>query len=467
MQDRYGVLLYNPISNEGHLDSWHVLFIEIFLAAGWNVIPVTTDPKGLQLKLKHKNLWGHPHLVWTSDEKPKIATLNSRALHFSQRVLRQINRLFESTAQREQRLLAARYLEPKQFKEAVRTALESCSGQVDLIFNMFVDGYLPNSQSWENLRFDKSKSLHQSSVPDAVEAIPWVGLCITPEYEKRQHTQSQLQHQSQLQPQVECQSKPQPQSPPPLLHDRPAYYSLSTYRGTCFLEEAAVDAYRNVFSNKQFAFLPDITETERLSEPNALVLEIKRRAAGRRIVFMGGSIGKQKNLSKWIALIFNVDPTQWYFVQVGRISLNNLTAEDTQALARVKQQPPENLYVHADYLPDETSFNAIIAASDVIFAVYRDFYRSSNMLSKAAYFEKPILVADYCLMGDRVIRYGIGLAVRSNSLEEMQAGLVAAVQLQDLPRKFASYRADFNRVEFGRRLIDFATTCINPLRSLA
>lgn len=447
MQDRYGVLLYNPISNEGHLDSWHVLFIEIFLAAGWNVIPVTTDPKGLQLKLKHKNLWGHPCLVWTSDEEPKVATFNSSAFHFSQRVLRQVERLFESMAQREQRLLAARFLDPEQFKEAVSNALDSCRVQVDLIFNMFVDGYLPNSPAWKHLVFDHSKRSHQTSVHAVTAAIPWVGLCITPEYEKRQGIQSQ--------------------SPLPLLHDRPAYYSLSTYRGTCFLEEAAVDAYRNVFSNKQFAFLPDITETERLSEPNALVLEIKRRAAGRRIVFMGGSIGKQKNLSKWIALIFNVDPTQWYFVQVGRISLNNLTVEDTQALARVKQQPPENLYVHADYLPDETSFNAIIAASDVIFAVYRDFYRSSNMLSKAAYFEKPILVADQCLMGDRVIRYGIGLAVRSNSLQDMQAGLVAAVQLQELPRKFASYRADFNRVEFGRRLIDFATTCINPLRSLA
>jgi hypothetical protein len=461
MQDRYGVLLYNPISNEGHLDSWHVLFIEIFLAAGWNVIPVTTDPKGLQLKLKHKNLWGHPRLVWTSDEKPKIATLNSRALHFSQRVLRQVERLFESMAQREQRVLAARFLDPEQFKEAVSNALDSCRVQVDLIFNMFVDGYLPNSPAWKHLVFDNSKRSPQRSAHAADAAIPWVGLCVTPKYEKRQDIQSQSQQQ------VECQPKPEPQSPTPFLYDRPAYYSLSTYRGTCFLEEAAVDAYRSVFSNKQFAFLPDITETERLSEPNALVLEIKRRAAGRRIVFMGGSIGKQKNLSKWIALIFNVDPTQWYFVQVGRISLNNLTAEDTQALARVKQQPPENLYVHADYLPDETSFNALIAASDVIFAVYRDFYRSSNMLSKAAYFEKPILVADQCLMGDRVIRYGIGLAVRSNSLEDIQAGLIAVVQLQDLPRKFASYRADFNRVEFGRRLIDFATTCINPLRSLA
>jgi hypothetical protein len=182
---------------------------------------------------------------------------------------------------------------------------------------------------------------------------------------------------------------------------------------------------------------------------------------------MGGSIGKQKNLSQWVALISNIDPKQWYFVQVGRISHNSLSTEDAQALARIQQQPPENLYVHADYLPDETPFNAMIATADVIFAVYRDFYRSSNMLSKAAYFEKPILVADQCLMGDRVTHYEIGLAVPSDSQEKIQAGLVALVQLQALPTKFARYRAEFNRAEFSRRLTDFATTCLQQPRLTA
>ena len=162
-----------------------------------------------------------------------------------------------------------------------------------------------------------------------------------------------------------------------------------------------------------------------------------------------------------------MDPAQWYFVQVGRISHTNLLPEDTQALARIQQQSPENLYVHADYLPDETSFNAIIAAADVIFAVYRDFYRSSNMLSKAAYFEKPILVADQCLMGDRVTQYEIGMAVPSDSLERIQLGLIAAVQLTELPAKFARYRADFNRAEFSRCLTNFAATCLTQLRQTA
>jgi UDP:flavonoid glycosyltransferase YjiC (YdhE family) len=455
MQERHSVLLYNPISNEGHLDSWHVLFIEVFLEAGWNVIPVSTDPQGLLLKLKSKGLWGYPNLVWSHTEKPETSAFTSNANHLYQRVVRQIKRVFESTAQREQRLLAARFLEPQQFKDTVSNALDSSRGRVDLIFNMFVDGYLPNSSAWNNLVFRQNNISNQAAINAEVHAIPWAGLCITPEYEKWQHTQWPLQALSQAQAQ-------------PFLHDKPpSYYALTQYRGTCFLEEAAVDTYRNAFTNKHFTFLPDITDTELPRELNALAIDIKRRAAGRRIVFMGGSIGKQKNLAQWVALILSVDPAQWYFVQVGRISHNNLLPEDTQALARIQQQSPQNLYVHADYLPDETSFNAIIAAANVIFAVYRDFYRSSNMLSKAAYFEKPILVADQCLMGDRVTQYEIGVAVPSDSPERIQAGLIAAVQLPALPAKFARYRADFNRAEFSRRLTSFAATCLTQSRQAA
>ena len=434
MKVQNSILLYNPISNEGHLDSWHVLFIEVFLAAGWDVIPVTTDPQGLRLKLERKGLWGHSSLHWLTDVQQGAQTVQDRVFNFSRRVLRQLGRLFESAGQRERRLLAARFLEPQQFKDHVDRALGSYPGRVKLIFNMFVDGYLPNSPAWNKLAF------HQSVGQSAGEPIPWVGLGITPERE--------LERQQQL-------------------DELPVYYSLLQYCGSCFLDEAAVQSYRRAAPTKQFTFLPDITETELLPEANALVIEIKRRAAGRRIVFMGGSIGKQKNLAMWIALILSVDPTQWYFVQIGRISHNSLNAEDTQAFARLQTLPPKNLYVHADYLPDEATFNAIIAESSVIFAVYRDFYRSSNMLSKAAYFEKPILVADQCLMGERVIQYEIGLAVQPDSLERIQAGLLGVTQLKGLPQKFARYRSDFNRVEFSRRLTEFASACVSQSGSMA
>jgi hypothetical protein len=424
MSLRPSVLLYNPISNEGHLDSWHVLFIETFLTAGWKVVPVSTDPQGLRLKLERKGLWQHPQLVWPKGIEEASGSLFKNAFGLCRRGFRKLSQLFDSREQRTQRALAARFLDPQAFKKDVDHALAQPGSDIGLILNMYVDGYLAQSPSWKGAVFIESGS------SDLLQAIPWAGLCITPE---------RLGHDQQT---------------------PPAYYDLAQYRGTCFLQEDATQAYQHHLPNKYFAFLPDITNTDLPTEPNALAKKIKQRAAGRKIVFLGGSIGKQKNIVQWANLICNAEPKKWYFVQVGRISHNNLSKEDEQALAILDQRQPENLYIHAEYLPDETSFNAILADADIIFAVYRDFYRSSNMLSKAAYFEKPIIVSSGCLMGERVARYGIGLAVASTSAPEILAGLDATLHIDNLQLKFAAYRAVFNRVEFDRNLMNFATHCL-------
>jgi hypothetical protein len=424
MSLRPGVLLYNPISNEGHLDSWHVLFIQTFLTAGWKVVPVSADPQGLRLKLERKGLWQHPQLLWPKDREEASTSLLEKTLGFCRRVLRKLSQLFDSAEQQTQRALTARFLDPQVFKNDIDHALAQHASDVGLILNMYVDGYLAQSPSWRGTVFTESGS------SSTLQMIPWAGLCITPE------------------------RLGQDQQTPP------AYYDLAQYRGTCFLQEDATQEHQHCFPNKHFAFLPDITDTDLPTEPNALAIKIKQRAAGRKIVLLGGSIGKQKNIVQWANLICNADPKKWYFVQVGRISHNNLSKEDKHALAILDQRHPENFYIHAEYLPDETSFNAILADADIIFAVYRDFYRSSNMLSKAAYFEKPILVSSGCLMGDRVARYGIGLAVTSTSASEILAGLDAALQIDELQLKFAAYRAVFSRAEFDRNLMNFATRCL-------
>ena len=53
---RRSVVLYNPISNEGHLDSWHVLFIKLLSQAGQAVIALSPDPASLIKKLQAQGL---------------------------------------------------------------------------------------------------------------------------------------------------------------------------------------------------------------------------------------------------------------------------------------------------------------------------------------------------------------------------------------------------------------------------
>ena len=221
------------------------------------------------------------------------------------------------------------------------------------------------------------------------------------------------------------------------------------------MDETWCEAYQQKFTDKFFEYLPDITDTRLPLAPSALQQQILAFAQGRKIVFMGGSIGKQKNLTGWHQTIAASDGEQWCFVQVGRINRNNLTEADEKSLQQQATQPFTNLFVYDGYVEDEGIFNEIISYSTVIFAVYRDFDRSSNMLSKAAYFEKPILVSPQGVMGKRVNQYKIGLCVNPDASDEILNGLSVIEQIPNLQENFRLYRTDFSLDVVQAKLVRF------------
>ena len=428
------VVLYNPISNEGHLDSWHVLFIKLLQHAGQAVIALSPDPASLIKKLQAQGLEQTEALVvlGTESTRPNSLSvtaslsfargawlrwqaLNDKALYQRtwyrapvkalDRLLNTAHSLYRQT--RQQRVQSftpsTTTLDAKQFCEQVNQVLRQYPGQVKAVLNMYIDAYLTDQNTWANF------ALWQDT--------PWFGLCISP-------------------------------SPLPTA----GYYSVPSYRGTCFLDEAVCAAYQQQMPERVFEYLPDIADTNLPGQVTPLAKQILERAANRKIVFMGGSIGKQKNLARWFELIALANPEDWFFVQIGRLNHNNLLLEDQVALTNIVKHPPENLWIQPEYLADERQFNEIIALSSVIFAVYRDFARSSNMLSKAAYFEKPILVAAGLLMGKRVEQYQIGLPVDQDSASSMYQGLLELGSIENIKDNFGLYRQDFNEAAMQAKL---------------
>lgn len=426
------VVLYNPISNEGHLDSWHVLFIRLLRQAGQAVIALSPDPVSLIQKLQAQGLEQTEVLVvlgtasMPSDTLPVTSplsaartawlrwqALNDKALYQRtwyrapvkalDRLLNTAHSLYRQARHQRVQATIATTLDPKQFCDQVNQVLRQYSGQVEAVLNMYVDAYPTDQNTWASF------ALWQDT--------PWFGLCISP-------------------------------SPLPTA----GYYSVPSYRGTCFLDEAVCAAYRQHLPARAFEYLPDIADSSLPEQVSPLAAQILKRAANRKIVFMGGSIGKQKNLARWFELIALANPKDWFFVQIGRLNHNNLLPEDQLALARIVKHPPENLWIQPEYLADERQFNEIISVSTVIFAVYRDFARSSNMLSKAAYFEKPLLVAAGQLMGKRVEHYKIGLAVAQDSASSMYEGLLTLDGIENIKDNFGLYRQDFNEAAMQAKL---------------
>jgi hypothetical protein len=239
-----------------------------------------------------------------------------------------------------------------------------------------------------------------------------------------------------------------------------AWYRLSAWRGMCLLDQKLVEKYSDTLPKKIFSYLPDVTEVVLPREQSSLVKQIIDRSAGRKIVFLGGSIGGQKNLALWYSMIEGADPNKWFFVQIGEIYHGTLELNDTAALNCIGQKQPENLLIHDRYLTDDAEFNDVIRSSFAIYAIYRNFTISSNMLGKAAHFQKPILVSDRFLMGSRVMKYGIGLAVNENNPELALKALEALSNMHIPPEYFASYCHDFGIDALSKELNSFLLACM-------
>ena len=395
------ILIYNPISGHGHLDSWNALFVSCLLESGWHVLALTPDAADLRARLKEKGLADASGL--------QILDWDVLRRSFVEKVITRLRKIFSKQSLPDQSDPEINYLSPVEFARRINKSLKRTNSKPDLVFNMYMDLYKTNQASWD--LFER-ESIHK-----------WAGIRFVP---------NELPTE--------------------------AYYKSPRLFGMCFLDESVCERYKACLPNKNFSYLPDITETSLPNQQSAISKEIISQAQGRKIVFLGGTIGGGKNLANWYALIEKADPTLWFFVQIGEIHESSLTQDDVFARDKIKLNFPENLFVHPEYLPDEKTFNEIMALSDVIFAVYRNFKISSNMPGKAAAFERPILVAEKYLMGARVTKYGIGVAVQEDSVPMMLSGINQLVQPSRQPvlrAGFKAYRNDFSLNAMKKIFLNF------------
>ena len=449
------ILLYNPISGHGHLDSWNAFFAGFLLQGGYRVLALTPDRSVLQQALDRVGLTAHPRLcvldwnegyyglkayterlrkawrqwmIYAEDYANKgqatrpVSTMPVRT-RVKKRCLQVIipslyhlgrclhaalcrNRAAPGPHKRAKEFEEINLLDPAEIGFRIARAVKAAPWRPDVLFNMYMDLYKIGAQPWNEFA--------------AACRLPWAGIRFVPSDTAQE-----------------------------------SYYALPSLRGMCFLDESFCQQYRRLLPEKYFEHLPDITNVDLPDNSFPLAETVLERAAGRRIVFLGGSIGGHKNIGQWCRLISLADPKCWFFIQIGEMHKNTLSADDIAAYKQLTADAPGNVLLYERYMADEREFNALINLSDVIFAVYRDFRISSNMLVKAAVFEKPILVSDRHLMGERVRRYGIGLGVPEENPRAMLYGLEKLI-LNPMPSKnFAAFRSDSSAKVMADRLEGF------------
>lgn len=438
------VLLYNPISGTGHFDSWCELFAGALLSSGWCVHVIT--PEGTRIEHRLRQAYPSTHgalfiydrasvLRGTIPCESPIGVLHNAAISALQRLQRRslasaqgatthlVRRVIDDLTHSAMRVpafllrglhaatqtlfnqrLTISNTSPLAFAHDVNLVTTNARLPKPVVLNLYVDLYSADDAQWR--KFGDTMRL------------PWAGLNID------------------------------------LTNALPAGFlrASQTLRALLYINEDTVEFPVSPSHRIEYAWIPDVANDELPERRSELASEILHRAAGRKIVFLGGAIGGTKNLSTWYKAILLADPARWFFIQIGAVNQSTLTTADQLSLQQILVAPPENLLIQDRYLPDETAFNELIAISDVVWGLYRDFDRSSNVLGKAAAFQRPVIVSNRFLMGKRVKAYRIGAAIA----EDMPEAVVAALDelnASPVPAKcFERYAHDFGYPALSRQL---------------
>jgi hypothetical protein len=177
---------------------------------------------------------------------------------------------------------------------------------------------------------------------------------------------------------------------------------------------------------KPVVLLPDITD-ERREANHPLEQRFLRFSGGSKLVLSIGHIKPNKGVINLAKVALDPAAREFAFAFVGEVLWSLFSPGERDFLEYALTAAPTAVF-HTIRIPDGVAYNSVVHACDVLFAAYRDFPHSSNTLSKAALFEKPLIVSEGHLMARRVQEYRMGEIVPQ---EDPEATLRAIRRVTD------------------------------------
>ncbi len=193
-----------------------------------------------------------------------------------------------------------------------------------------------------------------------------------------------------------------------------------------FLDDALAAEAQRVWGTPCEPF-PEYAVTE-MSEPreSEVTRELRARAAGRQIVGLFGVMDRRKGIHTMLAVAREMRSEPVFFALIGHSPTAAAAAELKEFEKSLTPDDAHNLWLHETRLEDEAEFDGLLAAADLLFAVYQNFPYTSGILGKAAAMAKPIVVASGGAMERIVRRFELGAVVHAGDAN------AAAMAIRDL-----------------------------------
>jgi hypothetical protein len=182
-------------------------------------------------------------------------------------------------------------------------------------------------------------------------------------------------------------------------------------------------------------------------------------AKGRRIIGLIGALdGNKKLIGEFLELSNHPLMKDFYFVLAGEIYESSLDSDVLKEVRRLSGAIQENLFVHDKYIESELHYDSFVKNVDILFACYKDFDSSANVLAKSAILQKPVLVTTGTWIGNLVEKYKLGEAVLPFSMENIINGILKiSDQLDTDPQNFGfkDYEIYVSQVNLRNYLSDY------------
>ena len=214
-------------------------------------------------------------------------------------------------------------------------------------------------------------------------AIPWIGLLFHPK---------ELRDRSEF--------------------EKDSWFADESNRGAIFFTDHELADYNQTSrSNQSFVLLPDVTRIPSGAK-SSLALDLVFHSQGKKIVGLIGALdGNKKLIKEFLELSVDARLKDYFFVMVGEVYQSSLDSSTLEQIRNLSGNVTENLFVLDRYIDSEVDFDGLFSKIDILFACYKNFNSSANILAKSASFKKPLIVSAGSWIGRLTERYNLGLAV--------------------------------------------------------
>lgn len=377
---------------DGHHEIYFKSITRLSLELGYQVIAFCPKPQDLQNWVS-SNLQDHLHSINVFEihrptvKKPSYSKLPGfRRLHEALDVLEHW----------------------KEMSRSLQQAASQIGKYPDLVFCLWIDSYLSSYLNCQTI--------------DRIFPHKWSGLYFQPRHLRQKQKFSFIRKHFLQKHSV--------------LH--------STYcQSIALLDEGVADVLQTSLGSKPVITFPDFADESPPDLSFELVKTIQEKARGRKVIGLLGALGRYKGFLTMLRMSRETIEENYFFVFAGKLYKQEYTTDEQVEIDAVIQSNPDNCLFHLERIPGEPQFNAIISTCNALFALY-DYPHSSNILTKAAIFEKPIITSNQFCIGERARRYRLGVTATPNNLSEALIALRTLGQWLDegytIKPNFSGYR---------------------------